>query len=242
MVTINFNDIKKRCVFFVVPRSQMLLGMPDMAALKIININVDSIQAAKEECNTNIGDTKESNTTHKVHVVEKSCINMDADSKVNNNVNGHNSYQWYYSLPLVLLLIGGTLLLIHLGGSGYPAQDAWPILGICGLELHSIGSKKYTHAMAMGYFLFYITCHSKYLCYYPYVASIVLSWHYSLSTPLGNQGCLLFMTLVPKLLLLLSISPWCCWQRNTHYTRTSFSLCICISSIWFLSELQIWVE
>ena len=76
--------------FFAVPRnSHALLGMPDTAALKIININVDSIQAVKEECNTNIGDTKESNTTKEAHVV-KSCTNMDADSKVNINVNGHD--------------------------------------------------------------------------------------------------------------------------------------------------------
>ena len=78
-------------MFFVVPRNgQVLLGMPDTAALKIININIDSIQAVKEECNTNIGDAEESNTTQEVPVVEKSCTNMDADSKVNNNVNGHN--------------------------------------------------------------------------------------------------------------------------------------------------------
>ena len=60
IVTINFKDIKKRCMFFVVPRNgQMLLGMPDTAALQIININIDSIQAAKKECNINIGNAKE---------------------------------------------------------------------------------------------------------------------------------------------------------------------------------------
>ena len=35
--------------------------MPDMAALKIINVNIDSIEAAsmqKENCNTNIEDAK----------------------------------------------------------------------------------------------------------------------------------------------------------------------------------------
>ena len=64
IVPINFKNIKKRCVFFVVPRNgQALLGMPDTAAVKIININIDSIQAAKEECNTNIGDAGESNNT-----------------------------------------------------------------------------------------------------------------------------------------------------------------------------------
>ena len=91
MVTINFKDIKKKCVFFIVPRnSQALVGMPDTAALKIIYINIDSLQAIKEECNTNIGNAKESNTTQEVHAVEKHCTNMDADSKADNNVNGHN--------------------------------------------------------------------------------------------------------------------------------------------------------
>ena len=65
-VTINFKDNKKRCVFFVVPRNgHVLLGMPDTTALKIININVDSIQAVKEDCNTNNGYTMESNKHRK---------------------------------------------------------------------------------------------------------------------------------------------------------------------------------
>ena len=86
-VTINFKNNEKRYVFFVVPgNGQVLLGMPDTAALKTININIDSIQATKEECNTNIGDPKESKTTQEGHVVEKSCTNTDADTKVNNNI------------------------------------------------------------------------------------------------------------------------------------------------------------
>ena len=69
------------CVFVVPRNGLLLLAMPDTAAFKIININVDSIQSAKEE---------HTNTTQEVHVVEKSCTNMDADSRVNNNVNSHN--------------------------------------------------------------------------------------------------------------------------------------------------------
>ena len=65
--------------------------MPGTAALKRININVDSIQAVKEDCNTKIGNAKGSHTTHEMHVVEKNCTNMDADSKVDNNINGHNN-------------------------------------------------------------------------------------------------------------------------------------------------------
>ena len=80
MVTITFKDDIKRCMLFVVPRnSQVLLGMPDTAALKIININIDSIQKAKEEYNTDIGDAKKSNTRQEAQVVEKSCTNTDAD-------------------------------------------------------------------------------------------------------------------------------------------------------------------
>ena len=45
----------------------------------------------EEKCNTNIGDAGESNTTQEVPVVEKNCTNMKADSKVDNNVNGHNA-------------------------------------------------------------------------------------------------------------------------------------------------------
>ena len=91
-VTFKFKDIKKRCVFLVVPgNGPALLGIPDTAALKIININVDFIQAAKKDCNTNIGNSKESNTTQESHVVEKSCTNMDAASTVDNNVNSHNN-------------------------------------------------------------------------------------------------------------------------------------------------------
>ena len=42
----------------------------------------------KEECNTNIGDAKESNTRQEAHVVEEGCTNMDGDLKVDNNING----------------------------------------------------------------------------------------------------------------------------------------------------------
>ena len=50
--------------FFVVPgNSQVLLGMPDTAALKIINLNIDSIQAEVVECKTN--------TEQEIHMVKK---------------------------------------------------------------------------------------------------------------------------------------------------------------------------
>ena len=41
MVTIKFKNSKKHCVFFVVlGNGQALLRMPDIAALKILNINI----------------------------------------------------------------------------------------------------------------------------------------------------------------------------------------------------------
>ena len=39
--------------------------MPDTAALKIININIDSIQAAEEDCNTNISAMLGNQTQHR---------------------------------------------------------------------------------------------------------------------------------------------------------------------------------
>ena len=59
--------------------------MPDTAALKVINVNIDSIHVAgtqKEECNTNIGDDKESNTRLEAHVVKEGCTNMDGGLKL----------------------------------------------------------------------------------------------------------------------------------------------------------------
>ena len=61
-----------------------------MLANRLCSGTIDSIQAAKQECNTNIANAMESNTTQEMHVAEKNCTNMDADSKVNNSVNSHN--------------------------------------------------------------------------------------------------------------------------------------------------------
>ena len=48
MVIIDYKDNKKKCDVFVAPRNgQVLLGMPDTAALKIININIDCIGGSK---------------------------------------------------------------------------------------------------------------------------------------------------------------------------------------------------
>ena len=63
-------NIKKRCAFFIVPgNGQALLRMPDTAALKLININIDSIQVETVESKTNI--------EQELRTVEKSYANAD---------------------------------------------------------------------------------------------------------------------------------------------------------------------
>ena len=44
-----------------------------------------------------------------------------------------------------------------------------------------------------------------FLCYDPYVASIVFSLYYNLPVPLGNQGCLQFMPLATKIVVVVYI-------------------------------------
>ena len=46
MVTINYKNNKKKCEFYVVPgNGQALLDVLHTAALNIINVNIDSIEA-----------------------------------------------------------------------------------------------------------------------------------------------------------------------------------------------------
>ena len=84
-VIIDYKDNKKKCELFVVPRNgQVLLGMPDIGTLNIINVNIDSIEAAsmwKENCNIHISDAKKPNTKQETHGAKESCINMDEDLK-----------------------------------------------------------------------------------------------------------------------------------------------------------------
>ena len=82
-VVIIFKNIKKRCVSFVVPgNGQVLLGMPYTAALKSINLNIDSIQAEVAEYKTN--------TEQEMHAVAKGCTYTDTDSKTTQGTNRQN--------------------------------------------------------------------------------------------------------------------------------------------------------
>ena len=92
VVIITYKNIKKKCEFFVVlGNGQALLGMLDTAALNINNVNIDSIEeecTLKENCNTNISDTKMSNIKWETHGAKESYTNTNEDLKNTNNVNG----------------------------------------------------------------------------------------------------------------------------------------------------------
>ena len=81
-----------KCEFFVVPgNGQVLLDMPDKWALKIIDINIDSLEAEdiwKGTCNTNTDATKVSNAKQEIHGAGKGCTNMDGIFKANKNNSG----------------------------------------------------------------------------------------------------------------------------------------------------------
>ena len=68
--------------------------MPDTAALNIINVNIDSIEAEgtqKENCNTNISDAQTSNVKQETHGAKENCLNTDEDLENINNANGLDS-------------------------------------------------------------------------------------------------------------------------------------------------------
>ena len=83
------------CIFVVPGNVQALLWMPDTAALNIINLNIDSIQAEITKCKTNRG--------QEMHAVAEGCTNRDAgvitklDTKGQNDQNNSNkSINYFY--------------------------------------------------------------------------------------------------------------------------------------------------
>ena len=71
-VTIKFKNSKKRVFFVVLGNGQALLWMPDIAALKILNLNNDSIQAE-------IGSYK-TNRQQESHKVVEGCTKIQLES------------------------------------------------------------------------------------------------------------------------------------------------------------------
>ena len=63
----------------------MLLGLPDTAAINIINVNIDSIEikdGQEENCNANISDAKMSSVMQETHGAKESCTNTDEGLKI----------------------------------------------------------------------------------------------------------------------------------------------------------------
>ena len=84
MVTIEFKNLKKHCVFFfvVLGNSQALLEMPDTTALNILDLNIDSIQVEVANCKTN----REQET----HKVAEGCTSIKTVGIIKQNSNGQN--------------------------------------------------------------------------------------------------------------------------------------------------------
>ena len=77
----NSKILKRNVCFFVVPgNSQALLGIPDMAVLNIINLNIDSIQKEIREYKTNRGQETYADT--------EDCTNKAAYSTAKQDGNG----------------------------------------------------------------------------------------------------------------------------------------------------------
>ena len=72
-------------MFFVFPgNSQALLGMPDKAALNIINLNIHSIQKEKRNC--------KANRRQDMHDVTEDCTNKDAQSGAKQDDNSQQQH------------------------------------------------------------------------------------------------------------------------------------------------------
>ena len=91
--------LKKQCVFFVVPgNSQASLGMPDTAALNIINLNIDSIHEIRN-CKTNRG--------QETHAVTEDCTKRDTHGAI---VTEFSLVLYIYILIYLTFLITGCVL------------------------------------------------------------------------------------------------------------------------------------
>ena len=94
MVQIKFKNIKKRCVFFVVPgNGQVLLRMPEMVALNLINLNIDSIQAITAKCKTNKEQeacTSIEGCINKNTTWDEGCKNNSTSVDNKQDTNGHS--------------------------------------------------------------------------------------------------------------------------------------------------------
>ena len=81
------------CFFVVLGNGQVLLSMPDIAALKILNLNVDSIQAEVGSCKTD----REQET----HKVTEDCTNINTVGVIkqtaNSQIQSNKLINYFYS-------------------------------------------------------------------------------------------------------------------------------------------------
>ena len=90
VVQIEYKNVTKHCVFFVMPRnSQALLGIPDYMALNIINVNFDSIQAEVDKCRRNTKQEVEQDVKQHTSKVPEAVINMTQTP--NGRIDSNNS-------------------------------------------------------------------------------------------------------------------------------------------------------
>ena len=86
MIMISYKNNRRKCEFFVVAgNGQVLLGMPDTAALNIINVNIESIGAGgtqRENCNANRSEAKTSNAKQETHGAGECCTNTNDSLKI----------------------------------------------------------------------------------------------------------------------------------------------------------------
>ena len=96
------------CILCSSRKWKALLGMPDMAVLNIINLNIDSIQMVTPECKTNRGQeshTSIENCTNKSTTRHKGCKNNNTGIINKQDINGQSeqsnpnmSINYFYSL------------------------------------------------------------------------------------------------------------------------------------------------
>ena len=94
---IKFKNLTKHCIFFVVlGNGQALLGMPDTAALNIINLNIDFIQVEIASCKTN--------REQEMQAMAEGCTNTDTGETNKQDTNGQNNQNISNNLTIQLTI------------------------------------------------------------------------------------------------------------------------------------------
>ena len=98
-VLIKFKNLKN--FFVVLGNGQVLLGMPDTAALNIINLNIDSIQVEIASCKTNREQEMYTVAEGRTNT-DAGAINKQDTNSQNIQNNSHNSINYFFSSSNVM--------------------------------------------------------------------------------------------------------------------------------------------